>query len=321
MKIDKPERIQIKAQLDLSGLGGWKTPARQLLDGCKRLDRDDFITFDGFYCYPVKTLRAILETFERDSMVHIHPGKAYSMTFQDVSPAFQPEQWQPVYTPVYNALALREDHSASIQRIYSARRETVAAWVAEFTTESIDNAPPVDPWVEKAVLKKAVRFDQDSYLTSAGNIATDGYRIHYNPRLFNRKDSPWRERAERFIVSGRDYPNIITLDGHATQQLIKACRLAVKQKGPFILNVNGKLEYSIQDDNVESAQAISTEGSITVGYQHSGKDVKFRINPHYLLDAIGKPGKVTTIRILSNRDPVYVTDGSREALIMPISIN
>ena len=73
MKNDKPDKIQITAKVSLHASGGFYTSAAGLSAACKMLEKKDYITLDGFYCYPVETLSAILSTYDKDSRVDVYP--------------------------------------------------------------------------------------------------------------------------------------------------------------------------------------------------------------------------------------------------------
>jgi hypothetical protein len=322
-KLDKPTRIQINALLDLSDKGGFTTVSTYIINACKQLDTQDFITLDGFYCYPVKTLRDILSTYAKDSKIHVHPIVGWDKTFveefvedNNKLSGKRSTRWAWTLHPHYNVIALREHGTPSIQRLYPTRREDITTHVAELTTENItETHNAIDKWIEKAICKDkiAITFHPD-LVKSGGNIAADGYRIHYSDSAYQCEFSK-RDECMQFITDGRKNDNVVTLDSKAVKQLSAGCKQALKIKATGIyLSVNGSLDYRATDGETE------VTGNINAGYTHEGADILFYINARYLLDAISLPGQIT-IKIKHDNAPVYITDGSHEAIVMPLHMD
>jgi DNA polymerase III sliding clamp (beta) subunit (PCNA family) len=224
------------------------------------------------------------------------------------------------FTATYNTIALREHGTPSIQRLYPTRRENITTHVAELTTEDITiEHHNSDAWVDKAALHKLTNVDdaagRGKYLKSAGSIATDGYRLHHSPDITTRIVDWDTTSAMQFITDGRKNDNVVTLDAKAARQLIAGCKQALKIKATGIyLSVNGSLDYRATDGETEIS------GNINAGYAHEGADILFYINARYLLDAISLPGQIT-IKIKHDNAPVYITDGSHEAIVMPLHMD
>ena len=349
MKTDKPERISINAKIDLSGKGGFTTTALHLLTACKQLDKADYLTFDGSYCYPVRTLSAILGTYAKDSIVHIHPVTAWRPDQDEVFVENSAEsyirkedkrghyEWKKTLIPIYNVIELRERWNgnrrpeASKQRVYPQPCNVVtvahsievlndsngkvtkwipAAHVAELTTEEVTDKPINDTWVGLATSKDDAR---PALMVHGGNFATDGFRLHYSPDLPELPHELRTSCIKDILGKARNNSNTITLNQRAVKELITACKLAKKNKHALRMSVNGSLELTIPGDDGDTIR------SITEGYTHSGADLKTAINPRFLMEAIDKPGNIT-IKLVAECAPVYITDGHREAVVMALNV-
>jgi hypothetical protein len=312
MKTDKPERIQINALLDLSGKGGFTTISTYIINACKQLDPKDYLTFDGFYCYPVKTLRDILSTYAKDSKIHVHPVVGW-MRNGEFSAGNHYTKDAGDFTATYNTIAIREHGTPSIQRLYPTRREDITTHVAELTTEDITETPVKDPWIARAISKDDA---QPQLMIHGGNFAADGYRLHYNAALPELDYCEVRASSIKTILTpAREYPNQVTLNAAAVKELITACKLAKKGKHIFRISVNGTMELSTTSEEYGNWSA-----SISKGYNHTGEDVTLAINPGYLMDALDKPRGVT-MRMIDGKHPVYITDGTRESVIMTMQLD
>ena len=319
MKTDKPTTLHIDARLTMGGAGGFISPVVSLLSACKQLDKVDYVTLDGFYCYPVKTLAAILSTYAKDSTVVINPVTGW--TRYDSA-----HNWLSAddAIPVYNVLALRERvgrHPVeSTQKIYPVRCDSITSdyktaksVICTLTSDDITDSQPIDPWIGKAASKDDPR---PALMAHGGNFASDGFRLHYNAALPALPYESLRESALKDILSpAKKYNNTITLNAAAARELITACKLAKKEHRILRMSVNGSLELT-----TTSEEFGEYHQTITDGYTHSGPDVTLAINPQYIMEAIDKPHPVKIV-IRDGNSPVYVTDGEREAVIMTMRIN
>jgi hypothetical protein len=168
----------------------------------------------------------------------------------------------------------------------------------------------IDPWPQLAVSHDQAHPE---LCTIGGNVAADGFRIHY---LRDAAPIEWgaRTRAESILDSARHNQTKVHLNQLATKELLTVCKRAAKMKHPLHLSVSGRLEYAVHDEEFGG-----TSGYITGGYQHVGEDMHILVNPKYLADAIGKPGIRTWI-LLDPGKPIYLTDGvTREAVLMTMS--
>ena len=320
-KLDKPTRIQINALLDLSDKGGFTTVSTYIINACKQLDTQDFITLDGFYCYPVKTLRDILSTYAKDSKIHVHPIVGYELQRYWMLGSVEVEEdnrgkvdknavLHERFIPHYNVIAIREHGTLSIQRLYPTRREDITSFVCELTTEDITETLVKDSWIARAISK------DDAQPQHGGNFAADGYRLHYNAALPELDYCELRASSIKTILTpAREYPNQVTLNAAAVKELITACKLAKKGKRTFRISVNGTMELSTTSEEYGNWSA-----SISKGYTHTGEDVTLAINPAYLMDALDKPHDIT-MRMIDGKHPVYITDGTRESVIMNMQLD
>jgi hypothetical protein len=196
--------------------------------------------------------------------------------------------------------------AAHVPRV--AHVQTVAAWQAE----PVEPRYIPDPWLQRAVSKDPVRPD---FGKVGGNIATDGYRIHYR-RDLEQREYPRREQVETLLASARRAQNtIVHLSAAALRDLLKVCNRAKKMKSSLHLSFNGNIEYAFEVSQYSDDETMST-GKIISGYYHSGADVDVILNPKYLEEAIDKPTDKTWILVGAGKSYVYLTDGiCREALI------
>ncbi len=193
--------------------------------------------------------------------------------------------------------------------------EDMESLTAYWQPESIEEHPPIDPWLQRAVSHDAARPEMCHV---AGNIATDGRRMHYRTDL-KPIEWLWRPATERILAKARENSNLVCLTQGAAIQLLTVCRLAKKLDNSALrLSVNGRLEYTIRAEGL-----ADTSGTISAGYEHAGEDITVGINAAYLADALGKPGKETWIA-LGNlpTDEIYLTDGeTHEAVIKPLDLS
>lgn len=206
-------------------------------------------------------------------------------------------------------------------------------------------------WLEKATAKKA---NHEEYTVTHGNLGTDGFRLHYDPTQ-PAEESDFVQRATdcALVPARKGTQTEFTLTKAA---LVTACKQAIAigrdprrpqyDESPTLkVRVNGSFQYSAKS---EGNGSISGEWSTmefetcrkptfpvkstyqsfgvkcwmcTVEYTHTGRDVEFGINPRFLIDALsGMESDVVTVRTAARNAPVYLTDGTREAVIMPVSI-
>jgi hypothetical protein len=329
MKPNKPDYIHVSARITLHGKGGWYAPARSLVDACKLLDRSDYLTLDGIHCYPAATLAAMLATYDKDARIDVYPIKAtykvvdYNNRVGRSYTTPDPANYIVTYSETYNALALCEHGTHSTQYLYPTRRDELQPTkrggdlphVADLTTEETTEPAPADPWIVKAISKDKTRKDKTrlDLTTSGGNLAADGFRLHYDSAL---PELEYTRRAgimSQILPDARKNKHTITLGPAA----IKALTLAVKRAGKINkdtvrLVVNGKLEV----------KAISEEygdvsSDITAEYTYTGPEMLIGIDPKYLLDALSMAKNGLTIRLANPARPLYFTAGTREAVIMP----
>ena len=193
-------------------------------------------------------------------------------------------------------------------------------------------APKVDPWIAKAASKDDAR---PALLYSWGDFATDGIRAHIDRSIpardfadlgeYERPSESdikhYRGSIERLLAQAYDNPTTLTIDAQALKRAVKLAKSTNKETIHLYANgrldVWGTLEY-------EGDARVSLDES--KGYAKSGPDSEIVINPRYLADALAGLSGEILISIPSFTEDedgprpegaVYLTDGAREALIMP----
>ena len=141
-----------------------------------------------------------------------------------------------------------------------------------------------------------------------GNIAADQYRIHRDLTLPEVSTPfPWRN------VYPQPVDNLASIPATSLAQAVKQARTMSKDR--VTLFFNGYLDVSATS---EESGIVRT--SITDDYQHTGADVEISINPRYLIEALsGMDGEIIIQATSANR-PIIITDGKREAVIMPLAV-
>lgn len=158
-----------------------------------------------------------------------------------------------------------------------------------------------------------------------GNIASDGYRLHYDPSL---PEIPAPDRLSRLfnttIEPCHHYQDMATVN---TKNLMKAIKGVKKftSKDHFYMSmsVNGQVECCVNNKD-KGTITLQVEGEFT----HSGKDFKVDIRPEFMIDALSGMGDTVIIASKPNKyptttgvhtHPLYITDGTREAAIAPVN--
>ncbi len=206
-------------------------------------------------------------------------------------------------------------------------------------------------WLELAVNEKS---NNPNYITPAGNIGTDGIRLHHDPAQPAQECRFYNAVMEVLSAARGQNQCEFTLTRAA---LVTACKQALAiGKGhtskddyipTLVCSVNGSFQYRAESNQwgsisgewstMEFETSRKTDYPVVssfrlhkgglkfskcrVIYAHTGRDVQFGINPRFLLDALsGMEGETVTLRTPARNAPVYLTDGTREAVIMPIVI-
>jgi DNA polymerase III sliding clamp (beta) subunit (PCNA family) len=179
-----------------------------------------------------------------------------------------------------------------------------------------------------------------------GNLATDKFRVHRDNSLPSVDD----EVTQRILACGlipsqpRNRATVSRVD------LIAACRRALAFRDEqdrknrwyptLTFCMNGSLTYSAKNEGVGSTSGEIVDGTRvtdkvtpiknglkyhthTMVFKHHNPEqvVSFGINPRFLLDALeGMEGETVEIDIPAPRAPFYMTDGTREAVIMPLNV-
>jgi len=194
---------------------------------------------------------------------------------------------------------------------------------------------PADPWIQKAVSKDPVRR---ALCLSWGDFGADGYRAHIDRRLPRRDFADLDEYSrpsesdieyyavglERELQKAQDAETVVTVDAKALAHAVKLAKGVNKES--VYLAANGRLDVTGSDEWTGESGIALTQAE---GYEKSGPDARICINPRYLLDALsGLSGEVLITlpayaEVEDDEYPLapisgaYLTDGTREALIMP----
>jgi hypothetical protein len=204
-------------------------------------------------------------------------------------------------------------------------------------------------WLEKATAKKAHR---EELTVIHGNIGADGIRLHYDPTQ-PAEDSDFSSRVLDVILPPARKNNQ-TEFSLTKAALVTACKQAMAiGRGPrpcddytpaLHVSVNGSFQYkaTCEANGSISGEWLNMEfesyrkndypvvssyrlgkgqtkyNTCRVTYSHTGRDVEFSINPRFLLDALsGMESESVTVRTAARNAPIYLTDGTREAIVMP----
>jgi len=173
-----------------------------------------------------------------------------------------------------------------------------------------------DPWLFKATLKDK-NDGRDSLRRIWGNAASDGIRIHYDPRLPASTTKPPYD-FNSYLVNGRK--NSLTVSVRV-KDLIKGIKQAgsINKKSDLQVSLGLKLKLRTKsDDNGTTCVVLDQTNH---GYNPPGLDVWFWIDQKFILDALAGFSDEVIIALKGCKapqlQPVYFTDGTREAVIMP----
>lgn len=207
-------------------------------------------------------------------------------------------------------------------------------------------------FLERATNLKAAN---EEFHSVHSNAAFDGIRIHVDNSLPACTCEFCTLRVLPILTQGRAAKN--TVFTITTAALVTACKqaLAIGKSDrashdyipPLRLSVNGSLKYFASSEEngsvdgewtsctwettrktifpAETVYKTAKTNGITVKrvkveYSHEGQDLDFGISPKYLLEAIEGMGETVTLKINVRNSPLHVTDGTREAIIMPIRL-
>ena len=173
--------------------------------------------------------------------------------------------------------------------------------------------PAADPWLTKACSKDKQR---EALLNVWSNIAADGFRMHRDSRLPDPDPAPPWDYSS-IIDPARLNSNMATIKVKPFIQAVKQARVICDWL--VKLQFNGRLELVAKSEELGDS-IIPMES----GYEHAGDDCTIALNPAFLLDALaGFPDEFYFCMNEQRPDisPVYLTDGTREAVIMPINLS
>lgn len=265
-----------------------------MIKAIRELDRADYVTV-GAQNAPVQiaTLRDVLKTWDKSTKKNPHPRAALEITPDGIRlweyPDGQPRTFQILY---YR----KPENDAHLCRLD----------LSESTTEA--PAPVADKWLSLATAKGEEAQRRPALAKVYGNISADGRRLHRDLTLPASADPvpfPWQQA----------YPpvtdNLVTIPSPALKQAVK--QAAKMNRDCVTIYFNGSADVSATS---EEFGAVRT--SITENYQHIGADLTIALNPRFILDALSGMADDVTIQLASESAPIIITDGKREALLMPL---
>lgn len=187
---------------------------------------------------------------------------------------------------------------------------------ARLTDQPVAEPPQIDTWLNKAVSKEEHRPEmQKPY----GRFGADGYRLHYNKAIPVTIPADGSEtlpqRADEVLYAASHVENAALVPVDTFLAAMKQVRKANKSRA--CMYVNGRLDVSTTAErDAESVIRALVEN----GYQHAGENVKFDINPQYVIDALSGMSGEVVIGISDVTEnggrTLYISDGAREAVIM-----
>jgi len=163
---------------------------------------------------------------------------------------------------------------------------------------------PAQVWIDKAVSKDPHRAQW--LQSNAGELSADAFRIH---RVVNGKyqDGELLNQLNSINLLNAPNENMAIADA---DELRKAVRSAMKQNKETIrLYVNGTLEISTDNDNGRMQTTLKK-------YEHQGENITMLFNPRYLMDALSIMEGEIVMSMKESVSPLYISDGSFEAVIM-----
>ncbi len=207
-------------------------------------------------------------------------------------------------------------------------------------------------WLQISTSKKTPKGSAYDYIgTVHGNISTDGNRMHHDPSL-PKCECGKCDQIHNLLEQARSADGcIFTITRAALETTCKQALAIGKGDTPrnsFIpslyLTVNGALQYEAASEGhgrvwgewhtmqwetsrhttfpvVKKVNMYGTTyRTVQVTYSHHGKDMRFAVNPKFLLEALsGMDGETVTLRTNARNSSIHMTDGQREAVVMPIS--
>lgn len=184
--------------------------------------------------------------------------------------------------------------------------------------EEIKAKPKLDEWINKARAGNNERREQLRW--HWGDFAANGFQIHYDKTLPH-NPAPEGQHLKNYnetlpstvmgmISAARTITNVATLPLKELTEIVKQVMTIEKDRPVHLVFSAGILKITCV-----SAALGTSKGSIRKGYKFTGEEIHILINPVFLLKALsGMQAEKVTIRAELAR--TYITDGTREALIM-----
>lgn len=334
-KNEEPEPIYLKAAPQFGERPAWTAWPADLYDALQPTLVNDFLEWKttatkhtepalvlGYYipCRQLLDLARIWKTEPRFIRLEVDLENAYLviLTDQDETGKF----WS---KSTLKLVVIEELPDWREGRPHWATNETFIPFALTDGDAPQPETQPTDPWIAKACSRDEAR---PTLARAWGDFAADGYRLHIDPRLQPVTTYPeWTNESEidalrRSIEEIRSHPaeNFVTVDAKALAKAAKAARTVNKEI--IRLSVNGRLDvYGIGEETGQAGHYLTEEH----GYQHAGPDLEVGIDPRFLLDALtGFSGEIVIslggASGTATNSPLTLTDGIREAVIMPKQI-
>jgi len=293
------------------------------LKAFKPLERKDYITFENVpeWAYPLATLRDVLKLAGEFALAaEITPEGVLNLTdtagpvksrthligtsTSRAAPKYNPRgEWEYEYKP------------------FNVTPPVLAMW-----SQSAPAAVELNLWIGKA--RANAKKDHRQWLTEHwGNFAADGFRLHYDPtaapRAFEYPDGPeqphyrsMRADVERVRSEAHTSArNLATVTATAFLRAIKGAKAI--NKDTIRLSFNGRLEVTASSEEFTGGHPASFPIEAGTGYNYAGPDTVVGLDPRFILDALsGMEAEEIMIGFGRPDQPVIITDGSREAIIM-----
>jgi hypothetical protein len=295
------------------------------LKALKPLERKDYIIWESVpeWAYPLATLRDVLKLagefalaaeISAEGVLNLTDtaGPVKSRTHligtstSRAAPKYDPRgEWEYEYAP------------------FNATPPVLVMW-----SQSAPAAVELDAWIGKA-RANGRKETRQRLVEHWGNFCADGFRLHYDPtaapRAFEYPDGSelphfqsMRATVERIRQDAqRTARNLATVTGARLYWAVKGAKAI--NKDTIRLSFNGRLEVTADSgyigSNLNSAASFPIEAG--TGYNYAGPDTVIGLDPRFILDALsGMEAEEIMIGFGRPDQPVIITDGRREAVIM-----
>lgn len=328
-RIDLPAALRDNSPLFADVRLAFRFQAGELLQAIKEIDwRTDWLRFSGAgnYVFPVRQLHDLCKVFDKKAILQVAIQKSTPRLL-----LVENDPDLPSLTKI-NGVILGDDgtflkndyHYGDAKQPYYDHPEGDV--IRTLLGDSTEAGHQADPWLKKAVRKprdSGPGVEWQAYIH--GNVSTDGYRLHYDPRLPAPED-PEDAQHVKMITYILDDTRKNCTDKQATLGTARL-RAALKQviklskDSGVLLTFGEKLEYlAANEDGV-------IRGEIQQGQAYTPHEceVKIAVNPKYLDDILSGFGESCILKTrgvkAAHCSPLHLTDGQREAMLMPMKLD